>query len=264
LLRNSYGIPDIHLEDFAKIDDIYMGVNRAIGKSTSLNRMIAFDSKYAELFQKLASDYEIADLEYSSNFSHLVCITAGVLRCVVSILRDTDIAIATEYGLLSRQIYDLKRFAPIETSYSYSHLTDDDFEMLCFDLLNRMGLKSVNRIGKTNAPDGGVDIIAYEEIPSIFGMESRKAICQCKHTKNSVGRKDVAEIKDLLEEHNAQAYILFCSNSITPSAVARLEHKKGHGAVNIKFFSRDELSVLIEANRDLELKYRLLDTKLKV
>jgi hypothetical protein len=89
-----------------------------------------------------------------------------------------------------------------------------------------MGFIDVHPVGKTNATDGGKDIIATETYNSLIRTEYRKWIWQCKHSKTSLSPKDITGIQDILEENQAQGYGLFCSNHLTPKTVERLEKKK--------------------------------------
>lgn len=234
-------LPDVRFENFVEADDVYIGLKYAVVKNTALNKMAVIDNKYIKLFNRVSEEYEVGDIKYYSNFSHLVYAESENLKFVTVMLRINEAAIANEYELLSKQIYELKMIAPnipIKISYDFSLLSDDEFEMLCFDLLNRMGFQNVKRIGKTNAPDGGRDIIADEEYKTLFKTERRKWIFQCKHSKKSLDRKEISEIGELLEEHNAQGYGLFCSGSITPTAVTRLESKKERVKGHVQYYGK--------------------------
>jgi hypothetical protein len=115
----------------------------------------------------------------------------------------------------------------------------------------------VHPVGKTNAPDGGKDILADEEYHTLTGMEQRKWLWQCKHSKRSLSRKDVSEIGDLLEENNASAYGLFCSNALTPDLVERLEQKK-NGKAHILYYGITEFTTLLSQHPNLLIKYKLI------
>jgi Restriction endonuclease len=254
-------LPNINFEEFLEADDIYLGLNYTIVKNAILDKMAIIDSKYIKLFKRISDEYEIADIKYYSNFSHLVYVESEKLKFVALMLKINDVAVAKEYELLSKQIYELKKIAPnvpIKMNYDFSYLSSDEFERLCFDLLNSMGFQNVRVIGKTNAPDGGRDIIADEEYLTLFKTERRKWIFQCKHGKKSLDRKEISEIGDLLEEDRAKGYGLFCSNRITPDAINRLENKKEKLNGNVQYYSKAEMTILLEKYSDLAIKYRLL------
>jgi len=59
----------------------------------------------------------------------------------------------------------------------------------------------------------------------------------------------------LRQEHNAQAYGLFCSTQLTPSAMNRLELKKDKS--NIKYWTKLEIENELSQIPDLIIKYRL-------
>ena len=256
-------LPNCRLEKFVEADDVFIGIKYAVIKNDKLNKTAVIESRYIRTFNKISEEYEIAEMKYYSDFSHLVYVESEKLKFVGAIIKINEIAIANEYELLYQQICELKRIVPrvpINTSYDLSHLSADEFEMLCFDLLNNMGFQDVKRIGATNAPDGGKDVLAYEEYKTLFNTERRKWIFQCKHSKKSLDRKEISEIDDLMEENNAQCYGLFCSNIITPDTVNRLENKKARlkGFQVIQYYGKTEISVMVEKYPDLVNKYNLL------
>lgn len=75
--------------------------------------------------------------------------------------------------------------------------------------------------------------------------------------KKSLSRKDISEIGDLLQENRAQAYGLFCSNSLTPDTINRLELKKD-GKSTIAYYGTTELTTLITKYPQLLAKYKLI------
>lgn len=256
-------IPGTCFKDFVEVDDIYLGLNYAFLKNTKLDKMVAINCKYIETFNNIVDQYEIGDIKYFSDFKHFIYAESEEnLKLAVVIQRISGVTIINEYELLSKHIVNLRRIAPtllpIRNLYDFSLLRDCDFEMLCFELLNCMGFQNVRRVGETNAPDGGRDILADKKNETLSGVEWRKWIFQCKHSKKSLGRKDISEIVDLVQENNAQGYGLFCSNSLTSPAIDRLEHKKGKLDGNVEYYGKSEMTFLIDNYPDLAIKYRLV------
>jgi hypothetical protein len=165
-----------------------------------------------------------------------------------------------EKKILVDKLSTLKTINPniILSNLDFSTLNESEFENLCYEVLVKRGFVDVHPVGKTNAPDGGKDLIATEYIDTLTGQETRKWIWQCKHSKKSLDRKDVSEIEDLLKENNAQGYGLFCSNSISPSAVDRLERKKQLlGSNKLVYYGCRELETLLGTDINLISKYKL-------
>ncbi|MDD4590638.1 MAG: restriction endonuclease [Parabacteroides sp.] len=257
-------LPTARFEDFIEANDIYIGINYAIFKNSQSDKIAVIDSKYIKQFIKIAEKYESlesSNIKYYSDFSHLVYVEIERLKFLEAVVRINEVSLISEYEFLSKQMHELKRIAPnipIKTSYDFSFLSAEEFEMLCFDLLNSIGYLDVKCVGKTNAPDGGIDILADEEYRRLQKTERSKWIFQCKHSKKSLDRKEISEIDDLMKEHNAEGYGLFCSNSLTPAAVYRLENKKEQLGGNVLYYGKAEISVLIESHPKLAIKYRLI------
>ena len=166
-----------------------------------------------------------------------------------------------EYMHISESLEKFKNFRSgnMIPSIDFNHLNESEFEQLCFDILVKLGFTDVHSVGKTNAPDGGKDLIANEHISTLTGSETRKWIWQCKHSKKSLDRKEIAEISELLTENNAHGYGLFCSNFITPDTLNRLEAKKlSIGSNKITYYAHRELQSLLASHQDIAYKYKLL------
>lgn len=257
-------LPTARKEDFVEIKDFYIGIIYAIFKHPHSDSTAVIDSKIIKQFIRIAEKYEsleLSNIKYFSDFSHLVYVEIERLNFLSVIIRNYEVAQIKEYEFLLNQLNELKRIAPklpIKTSYDFSHLSPEEFEMLCFDLLNNMGFSNVKRVGKTNAPDGGMDILAEEEYRGLQKNVQIKWIFQCKHSLKSLNRQEISEIGDLMEEHKAKGYGLFCSNNLTPAAVNRLENKKGNLDGNVQYYGNAEMTVLIEKYPHLATKYRLV------
>lgn len=257
-------LPTARIEDFIEIKKFHIGINYAIFRHPQLEVIAVIDSKFIKRFIRIAEKYESLELynmKCFSDFSQMVYIEVENLKFLSAIVRNNEVALLNEYEFLTNQICELKRIAPklsIKTSYDFSHLSPEEFEMLCFDLLNIIGYSAVKQVGKTNAPDGGRDILAEEEFRGLQNSVRIKWIFQCKHSVKSLNRQEIAEIGDLMEEHKAKGYGLFCSNNLTPAAVNRLESKKENLDGNVQYYGNAEMTVLLEKYPELATKYRLL------
>lgn len=223
-------------------------------------KIIAVDMKSIVMFFKLCDHFHIdkSDFDFYSDGKECLYIK-GKLKAIISIETNANEIVDEEYSLFIRKLDALKKIKPQVNSATldFSHLTYEDFERLCYDILIKRGFIDVHPVGKSNASDGGKDILASEEYRTITGIETRKWIWQCKHSKKSLNRKDVSEINDLLQENNASAYGLLCSSSLTPDLINRLELKKS-AEVRIVYYGTTELNTLLSQHPDLLAKYKLL------
>lgn len=168
-------------------------------------------------------------------------------------------------ALQFKEFSGIKIWEEIAKEYSsdmnFNKLTAAQFEQLCIDILELKGYQEVKQIGKTNAPDGGIDIIATETIPSLLkGIEQRKWLFQCKRSKKTLDRKEIQDIAQLLKEKSAERYGLFCSNSISPNAIARLMESNKETSGKIQWFSKPDLERLLKTSfPQLILKYKLME-----
>ena len=99
-----------------------------------------------------------------------------------------------------------------------------EFEDLILELVNKEnGVDWARKVGSTNSPDGGRDIICEWYIPkkqldndNELLFEKKTVIVQCKAYKKSVGKSDVTDIRDMLEHYNADGFLLATSSQLTP------------------------------------------------
>ena len=98
------------------------------------------------------------------------------------------------------------------------------FEELMADLCEREEfVQSVRLLGKSNCPDGGRDLLIWKATrmgETSFG--GRLIIGQCKAYKKSVNKKDVADIRDTLDNYDAVGFHLFVSSSLTAPLIDNL------------------------------------------
>lgn len=107
----------------------------------------------------------------------------------------------------------------------FTELSDDgqDFELLIRELLFTKGYRV---LWSGAGPDGGRDLLCYENRDSLFAGDTRKWLVQCKHfarSGRSVGVGDLDNIVDSCNHHDADGYLLVCSTWPSSSLVNRLE-----------------------------------------
>lgn len=96
-------------------------------------------------------------------------------------------------------------------------LSPESFELLICDRLSAMGF-DIERVGSTNTPDGGVDIIAWPHKPTPFPF---LLAAQVKHHMRPTKKTGPSAVKDLqavLSSQPFQAGLLVTSTTFTPNA----------------------------------------------
>jgi hypothetical protein len=97
------------------------------------------------------------------------------------------------------------------------------FELLIRELLTKI----VSRVfWSGRGPDGGRDLLAEESHKGIFATTTNRWLIQCKHNAHSgggVGIRDLDNIVDSCNQHNATGYVLMCSTYPSSAVVNRLE-----------------------------------------
>ena len=242
----------------------FMTQYRFLGRTQS-GDIVTADSATMVTFFELCDYFNIDKTELSFYTLDTFLLICGKISGLLPLLKEeseiVEVTINKEYAKLVYKLFELRGINPNISinEFDFSHLNASDFESLCYDLLMKLGFIEVRKVGKTNASDGGKDIICYEEYRTILGTEKRKWIWQCKHSKKSLDRKDISEIGDLLEENEAKAYGLFCSNDLTPMAIERLENKKKTAYIN--YYAKIEITLLLSKYPDLIVKYKLVGRK---
>ena len=260
----SIGLDNIDLSTLASVELPVFAARYFCGKKPS-GEVIVTDTKKIRKFFDICNHFNVdtSDFDFFCVENEYLYIK-GSLNAIISLEANPDDKVDNEYSLLASKLNTLAKIKP-QTNVNpldFSHLTYEQFEQLCYELLNKQGFIQVHPVGNSNAPDGGKDIIATEEYKTMIGVEHRKWIWQCKHSKQSLNRKDIAEIGDLLQENSASAYGLFCSNSLTPDAINRLEMKRSANTV-IMYYGKIELGNLLSHYPDLLERFKLLGGKSK-
>ncbi|MDO7853189.1 restriction endonuclease [Hymenobacter convexus] len=109
----------------------------------------------------------------------------------------------------------------------------DAFELLIRELLLVKGFH-VHWSGK--GPDGGRDMICYEDRPSEFQADRKTWLIQCKHNAHGGGSVGVGDLDDIISscgQHGADAYLLVCSTVPSSGVVNRLEGITNNPTVRI-------------------------------
>lgn len=92
-----------------------------------------------------------------------------------------------------------------------------DMESLAADLLGEeAGVVSVKQVGATNDRDGGKDLIINVLGPGSDGkVKEHRVLVQVKCRAKSVGKRDVQDIRDTVDHHDADGYLLLAYPRVT-------------------------------------------------
>jgi len=132
-----------------------------------------------------------------------------------------------------------------------------EFECMVQELLQTMGLHA-ERVGL--GPDHGADIIAEEVIFDRLGTKQvRRYVVQCKHfahSGKSVGRSNVSDIRDTIEHHEANGYVLVTSTDVTASLKQRFQQIRAtQPSWSIQIWDRTTLEQRLSTHPVLIAKY---------
>lgn len=109
----------------------------------------------------------------------------------------------------------------------------NDLELLIREILLIKGYR-VQWSGK--GPDGGKDLLCFEERDSEFLKDKKTWLIQCKHNAHngsSAGVNDLDDIVDCCTQHNADGFLLVCSTFPSSAVINRLEGISNNPSNNI-------------------------------
>jgi hypothetical protein len=243
------------------IDRVYFGNDYFLGKCCAKDCVVSTRIEHVKMMHDIQEYMGLfSEITYMSDCKKYVYLKDRFIHCVILAYVKDEFYQKNEWQIIKNKISSFKPFRlesqiiPID----FTKIDETVFEKLCFELLISKGFNNVHPVGKTNAPDGGRDIFAEEQVQSLFGLEKRLWIFQCKHSKQSINRKDVSEINELLEENQADKYGLFCSNYLTSDAIDRIRDKNNKYGDIIRYWGKNELEIELAKYPNLIYKYNLL------
>ncbi|MGP3967388.1 restriction endonuclease [Streptomyces sp. 6N223] len=141
------------------------------------------------------------------------------------------------------------------------------FQDLVHDLLVREpGVETVRAVGSANEPDGGRDHIAEWFTPiqdngvteenAARLTRKRRVIIQCKASAKSVGKSKIPDVRDIIEHHDAQGYLLAASNEVGVTASDFLIRLRERGDYFTDWWGRNEIEDRLRRNPDIAGRYR--------
>jgi Restriction endonuclease len=139
------------------------------------------------------------------------------------------------------------------------------FEDLTRDLLiAEPGFVHVRSAGPVRERDGGRDLLVDAHTLALPGqtwsaqetnVHPIRIVVQCKATKRTVGRSDLPEIRDVIEDAEAQGFLLVTSSRVGASLVERLGAIRRRNQYWTDWWDRSELEIRLRRNPDILSRY---------
>lgn len=146
--------------------------------------------------------------------------------------------------------------------YVWAETIDGDlFEDLCYDLLRKeSNINWVRKAGKGTAADKGKDLLIQKLVPKPSGglkiqMDSLKILVQCKAYNRSVNKGHVRDIRDTIDEHEADGYLLIVSSQLSTPLFDHLNIMRNQGIYDVDWWSKHEIEEKLDKYPEILQKY---------
>lgn len=140
-------------------------------------------------------------------------------------------------------------------------IDDERFELLIRHLLTReAGVQRVRKAGHSRDADRSCDLLVDWLTPPAPGSSVpehvapnvlRRVIVQVKASARSVNKAKVQDIRDTIEDHQAQGYFLAVSSQLTSDLTAHLERLRSQGPYWADWWNRSEIEERLNTNPDI-------------
>lgn len=129
------------------------------------------------------------------------------------------------------------------------------FEELIADLVETEPRVVKTRLmGKSNNSDGGRDILIYKTMYKDEQRMEYLVIGQCKAYKKSVNKKDVTDIRDMLDNNDARGFLLAVSSQVTSPLIDVL--RKIGEKYEVDWWTEREIFQMLRRNSYLIERYK--------
>jgi Restriction endonuclease len=131
-------------------------------------------------------------------------------------------------------------------------------------LIAEPGFAYVRSAGPVQERDGGRDILVDVQTVALPGqawsaeetnVHEIRIVVQCKATKRTVGRSDLPEIRDVIEDTDARGFLLVTSSRVGASLVERFQAIRRRNRYWTDWWDRTELEVRLRRNPDILSRY---------
>jgi len=174
----------------------------------------------------------------------------------------------------TRHLYENKLLFPVTNLVWQKKIDPLAFENMIKDLLEREPeMIWVRKVSHTNQADGGRDMIAELRVHSTNESQNlendkapfinKKIIVQCKTSNKGIGKAQVQDIRDTIENHNYDGYFLAVSTYVKTSLTDFLDRLRTSNKFWINWWTSDEIEKRLIVHQDILLKYPTVITKNK-
>ena len=199
----------------------------------------------------------------------------------------TIVALQGEYGrkIYEREIEFLGKRRRREDRFLFADsvikwrkpLHAGDFEDLCRDLIQREpGVVRAKLVGTVNDRDGGRDILIDQKLPNPHGYDVEnpstadggplglgrtrtvRLIAQVKSRSRTVGKVDVQDIRDTLEGHQADGFLLIAFPRISAALVDHLDALRTKTNLYTDWWEDRDIESRLRRHPDLARRYPAL------
>ena len=152
-------------------------------------------------------------------------------------------------------------------------LREGDLEDLCLDLIKREpGVVRAKPVGSVNDRDGGRDILVDWRVPNADaectgyraaddavepkskGARIIRMIAQVKSRSRTIGKRDVQDIRDTLEHHQAEGFLLIAYPRISAALVDHLD-KLGKTKTRAGWWEFHDIEERLRRHPDIVKRY---------
>jgi hypothetical protein len=194
--------------------------------------------------------------------SHLLCVTEnGILARRVNCGADRY---AAEFINLQEISQANNSFLGRDASFSWSpQISPARFEEMIHSLLDQdPKVQRVKQVGHSNEPDGGRDCIA--EVTQSFLHQGTsenererisRIIVQCKVSLKNVGKGSVLDIRDTVDRHNAQGFLLVSFPGVTRPLVDYIESIRRRNLFWIESWTKADIEARLRTNLSCARRY---------
>jgi hypothetical protein len=146
-----------------------------------------------------------------------------------------------------------------------SSIDDNEFETLTLDLIERENdVFWVRKVGATRDRDRGKDLVSEwltqplpgEEIPEDqLPIRKSTVLIQCKSSSQPINKSKVNDIRDTVEDHDADGYMLVTNSYLTSALTDHLLNMRKKNKIWTDWWTKAELEKRILKNPDIHGKY---------
>lgn len=200
----------------------------------------------------------------------------------------TIVALRGEYGreiyederkkMMARRSMENRVFFTESTIKWRKPLKADELESLCLKLIEREpGVVRAKPVGTVYDRDGGRDILIDWKIPNAHeehtgsgviddvmeqkskGTKTIRFIAQVKSRSKTIGKSDVQDIRDTLEHHEAEGFLLIAFPRISAALVNHLD-KLGKTKTRAEWWESRDIEERLRRHPDIAKRYPKLVT----